>query len=85
MTDLPWSSDEIETVSEAWEMATGADSIRTIRLKYDRSASGAVCCVWPSCSFKRRDAVEMWRHVHTHKEIRTISLPPADFDWSAYL
>lgn len=55
----------IETVSCAWEQATGADSIPTIERAYDRTPGGAYVCVWPGCDVARRDAEKLWRHVHT--------------------
>lgn len=62
--------------SLAWEMRTGADSIPTIERVYDQTPSGAYVCIWPGCSFARRNAAALWHHVHSaHGD----SLPPADF------
>lgn len=72
-----------EALSLAWEAATGGDSIATIERVYDRTSSGAYVCIYPDCSFTRRDAVVLWRHVHSaHGEP---SLPPADFDPGPWL
>jgi hypothetical protein len=57
-----------------WEERTGNDSIPTIERVYERTAGGAVLCVWPGCHFARRDAEKLWRHVHTAHGER--SLPP---------
>ena len=56
---------DFEVISREWEKQTGYDSIDTIRRVYDRSPSGAYICVWPECTFARKDAAELWRHVHT--------------------
>jgi len=56
---------DLEALSLAWEEQTGCDSIDTIRRIYDTTPHGAYLCVWPRCSFARRDATKMWRHVHT--------------------
>lgn len=66
--------DRLEALSLAWEKQTGNDSIPTIERVYERTPNGAYRCVWPRCSFARRDAVRMWRHVHTAHG--TPSLPP---------
>jgi hypothetical protein len=79
----------IEAISLAWEAASGMDSISTIERLYDRTPSGAIRCVWPGCSFVRRDPEAMWWHVHdSHPRERgaaVCDLPPADFDYGAYL
>lgn len=64
----------VEAMSKCWEAETGADSIPTIRRVYDRTAQGAIVCIWPGCTFARHDAVLIWRHVH--KAHGTNSLPP---------
>lgn len=56
---------DIRAISLDWEERTGYDSIDTIERIYDRSNSGAYLCVWPRCAFSRKDAVALWRHVHT--------------------
>lgn len=66
---------DLEAISLEWEKQTGYDSIATIERIYERSASGAYCCVWPDCKVARNDAAKMWRHVHTAHG--TNSLPPS--------
>jgi len=64
---------QLEAISLDWEKQTGYDSIAMIERLYGR-ASGAYVCVWPGCTFARRDSIKMWQHVHTaHGEN---SLPP---------
>lgn len=78
-----WHGNNAEWTSLGWEAAFGYDSIATIERVYDRSPQGAFLCVWPDCSFARRDPEAMWRHVHTaHSES---CLPPDDFDPGPWL
>jgi hypothetical protein len=69
---------DLEAISLDWEKKTGNDSIATIKRIYDRTENGAFKCMWPTCSFARKDAVAMWRHVHTGhgRKAGTNSLPP---------
>jgi hypothetical protein len=76
------SAPDAEALSLAWEAATGCDSIATIEGMYDRSPSGAYRCVYPGCSFARRDPEALWRHVHSGPGRNY--LPPAGFDYGAY-
>jgi hypothetical protein len=69
--------EQLIAISLAWEKQTGNDSIPTVERIYDRSDSGAIKCVYPGCSFTRRDAVLVWRHVHTGHG--NSSLPPRGF------
>jgi hypothetical protein len=65
---------QLAAISLEWEKQTGYDSIATIERVYQRSPNGAYVCVWPKCSFARKDSAALWRHVHTaHGEH---SLPP---------
>ena len=65
---------DLRALSLEWEKQTGNDSIATIERVYGRTRNGAYLCVWPKCSFARKDAVAMWRHVHTAHG--PSSLPP---------
>lgn len=65
---------QLEAISRAWEDKTGYDSIATIERVYERRPSGAYVCVWPKCSFARKDSATLWRHVHTAHE--SGGLPP---------
>jgi hypothetical protein len=67
-------AEDLRALSLDWEKMTGFDSIATIERVYARSPGGAYECVWPKCRFARRDAVAMWRHVHTSHGLN--SLPP---------
>ena len=60
--DRPGES--VELLSLAWEQETGYDSIPTIERVYEWSDTGVCSCVVPGCTFRRRDAEAMWRHVH---------------------
>lgn len=68
-------------ISRAWEVTNGSDSVATIESIYYQRPSGAYECIWPGCRVARRDAVALWRHVHTAHG--TGGLPPSDFDWMA--
>jgi hypothetical protein len=72
---------EVEALSLAWEVETGCDSIPTIRRLYDRSPSGVYLCIWPGCSWGRRNPEQVWRHVHTvsHGGVGA-GLPPNGWD-----
>lgn len=72
----PTTEQTIEAISLEWEKQTGYDSIPTIRRIYEQTSTGAYVCVFPRCRFARRDAVQLWRHVHTAHGPN--SLPPSD-------
>jgi hypothetical protein len=69
---------DLEALSLAWEAKTGHDSIDTIERIYRRTRSRkGYQCIHPKCRTTRRNAEDMWRHVHTAHG--TNNLPPADF------
>ncbi len=53
-----------EGLSVFLEDVTGYDSIPTIERIYDRTPGNAFECAFPGCKFKRRDAQEVWLHIH---------------------
>jgi hypothetical protein len=80
MTGQSKNAGQIERISLAWEAATGCDSVVTIERVYSRTPRGAYECIWPGCTFTRKNAEAMWRHVHGSHGRN--DLPPADFDAS---
>jgi hypothetical protein len=76
---------DIEAISLAWEAKTCCDSIATIERVYDQTPGGAYICCWTGCSFARRDPEALWRHIHSRHGREHDDMPPADFDWGAYL
>jgi hypothetical protein len=61
-------NEHLVAISVAREKQTVCDSIPTIERVYDRTANGAFICVWPKCSFSRRDAAKLWRHGHRARQ-----------------
>lgn len=74
---MPERKVDIKAVSVAWEFETGFDSIPTIERLYDRRPSGAIECIFPGCTFARREPEKVWRHAHTAHGRN--DLPPADY------
>lgn len=77
------SKPDTETVSVAWERATGADSIDTIRRVYHVRPDGKYECCWPDCLVARKNPATLWRHVHGEHD--GLGLPPMDFDPAPFL
>lgn len=59
-----WTGQRLRAYSLTVEQRTGSDSIATIERVYEQTPDGAYCCVFPSCEFRRRDPIAMWKHVH---------------------
>lgn len=76
--DLNQSPEVLRAWSLQWEAAEGWDSIETIERVYwttgDKAVpptdGGAYVCCWPDCYFARKDAVELWKHVHFSEKHR---------------
>ncbi len=60
----PVPADQLRELSLRLEKETGFDSIQSIERVYDQTERGAYTCCFPGCGLSRRDAAEMWRHVH---------------------
>lgn len=55
---------EIRALSLRLEHDTGHDSVATIERIYDRTLNGSYVCKRIGCRVARKQAVELWLHMH---------------------